>query len=192
MADLEAVLDEPALTLAARLRAGEVSSAELVAGYLARIGQGNDKLGAFVQVTPRRALRTARAVDQRLVRWRQAGANTPLPALLGVPTGIKDTDPTRFMWNRGGSRAWRLVWSPFDSLQVKRIRRAGMIVLGKLATSEMAVMPIVETDLHPPARNPWNPTHSSGGSSGGSSAAVAGGLLPIAQGADGAGSIRIP
>ena len=66
------------------------------------------------------------------------------------------------------------------------------MLLGKLATSELGAMPVTEPEIHPATRNPWNTACSAGGSSGGSGAAVAGGLLPIAPGTDGAGSIRIP
>ncbi|MBK7775118.1 MAG: amidase [Sandaracinaceae bacterium] len=79
-----------------------------------------------------------------------------------------------------------------DDVTSKTVRRAGMVITGKLSTSELAILPFVETDLAPPTRNPWDPTRTAGGSSGGSAAAVAGGLLPIAPGSDGGGSIRIP
>jgi amidase len=67
-----------------------------------------------------------------------------------------------------------------------------VVLVGKTATSEFGLLPTVETDLHPPARNPWNPAFLSGGSSGGAATAVAAGMLPLAQGSDGGGSIRIP
>ena len=79
-----------------------------------------------------------------------------------------------------------------DDHTTAALRRGGFVILGKLATSELGAMPVTEPDIHPPTRNPWNLWHTPGGSSGGSGAAVAGGLLPIAQGSDGAGSIRIP
>src|SRR5207245_2581419 len=68
----------------------------------------------------------------------------------------------------------------------------GLVLLGKLATSEFTILPYVHTDLGPPTRNPHDPRHYAGGSSGGSAAAVASGMLPIAPGSDGAGSIRLP
>ena len=86
----------------------------------------------------------------------------------------------------------RWAWTPFDGPAVRRLRRAGFVIAGKTSTSELALMPVVEPDLHPPTANPWDPAHTAGGSSGGSAAAVGAGMLSIAHAADGAGSIRIP
>ena len=115
-----------------------------------------------------------------------------MPAFLGVPTGIKDHEHLRGSFSRVGSRAFRWVLSPIDGPVASACRRAGFVFLGKLATSELAILPFIHTDLHPPARNPLAPEHYAGGSSGGSAAAVAAGMLPIAPGSDGGGSIRIP
>jgi amidase len=84
------------------------------------------------------------------------------------------------------------MFSPLDDRTVARLRGAGFVILGKLATSELGAMPVTEPDTHAATRNPWNLDLTPGGSSGGSAAAVASGMLPIAQGSDGAGSIRIP
>lgn len=175
-----------ALELAALLRDREVSAVELMEHTLGRIEAHDPQLNAFTEVFPRRALRAAAAVDRRLAK------GGPTPSLLGVPTAIKDTDAVRFAWNRAGSRAYRWVWSPLDGPAVKMLRRAGVLVAGKTTTSELALLPLIETDLAPPTANPWDTARSAGGSSGGSAAAVAGGLLPIAHAADGGGSIRIP
>jgi amidase len=94
--------------------------------------------------------------------------------------------------SRVGSRAFRFVLVPIDGPVARACRRGGFVLLGKLATSELAILPFIETDLHPPTRNPCAPDHYAGGSSGGSAAAVASGMLPIAPGSDGGGSIRIP
>lgn len=98
----------------------------------------------------------------------------------------------RGMFVRLGSRAFRYLWSPVDDSTARSIRDAGMVITGKLTTSELAILPFVHTDLQPPTRNPWDTTRYSGGSSGGSSAAIAAGMLPLAPASDGAGSIRIP
>jgi len=90
-----------------------------------------------------------------------------------------------------GSRSLRWLVTPTDGPVAKRVRPMQPI-LGKLQTSELAILPVVETDLHPPARNPHAPDHTPGGSSGGSAAAVAAGTLAIAQGSDAGGSLRIP
>ncbi len=185
---MSALLDATGLEQAAAIRGGEVSAEELARGYLERIARHDARLHAFVQVLGTRALRAARSVDRRRARKSTAAG----PVFHGVPFAIKDTDPVRFAWNRAGSRAYRYAWTPADSPAVRLLRRAGLVILGKTATSELALMPVVETDLQPPTANPWNPAHSSGGSSGGSAAAVAAGFVALAHAADGAGSIRIP
>ena len=115
-----------------------------------------------------------------------------MPAFLGVPTGIKDHEHIRGYFSRVGSRAFKWVLSPVDGPVAAACRRGGFVFLGKLATSELAILPFIHTALHPPARNPLDPDHYAGGSSGGSAGAVAAGMLPIAPGSDGGGSIRIP
>ncbi|MBS2024198.1 MAG: amidase, partial [Deltaproteobacteria bacterium] len=184
--NFSSVLDLTALEQAARIRSGELSSEELTRGYLARIGAHNPKLTAFVQVFAARALRAARKKDAE----RKAGGT--LPPFHGVPICIKDLNLVRGSFTRFGSRAMRYVWSPVDDQTVAQLRRGGFVMVGKTATSELGAMPVTETDLDPPSRNPWNPAHSPGGSSGGTGAAVAAGLVPIGQGNDGAGSIRLP
>jgi amidase len=180
------VLSATALEQAGMVRARTISSEELVRLYLGRIERMNPGLNAFVSVFHRRALADAREKD-RLVR-----AGGTLPTFHGVPIGIKDLNFVRGAWTRMGSRAAIPILSPVDDNTTASLRRGGFVILGKLSTSELGAMPVVETDTHPPTRNPWSPRHTAGGSSGGSGAAVAAGLLPIAQGSDGGGSIRIP
>jgi len=180
------VLDASALEQARAIRAGSVSSEELTRAYLARIEAQNPRLHAFVEVAWERAPRWARARD---VERRRGGE---LPPFHGVPIGVKDMSFVRGMYARFGSRGLRYLWSITDDLTVRSLKRAGFVILGKLATSEAGAMPVTEPDIHPPTRNPWDPSRTPGGSSGGSAAAVAAGLLPLAHGSDGAGSVRIP
>lgn len=93
---------------------------------------------------------------------------------------------------RAGSRSLGPMIAPVDGPNVRRLREAGVVILGKLATSEFGAMPFTEPDIHPPTRNPWDLTTTAGGSSGGTAAAVAAGLVPLGHGSDGGGSIRIP
>lgn len=181
------LLDASALEQAQQVREGRVSSEELVRVHLDRIERVNPRLSAFVEVFPERALAAARAKD--VERKRSRG---PTPAFHGVPIGIKDLNVVRWMPTRFGSRAMPRLILPVDDATVAPLRRAGFVILGKLSTSELGAMPVTEPDTHDPTRNPWNPDYTSGGSSGGSGAAVAAAMLPIAQGSDGAGSIRIP
>lgn len=180
------VLTATALEQASMIRARAISSEELTRLYLGRIERLNPGLNAFVTSFRRRALADAREKD------RQVRAGGTIPTFHGVPIGIKDLNFVRFAWTRMGSRAALPIFSPVDDHTTASLRRGGFVILGKLTTSELGAMPVVETDTHPPTRNPWSPQHTAGGSSGGSGAAVAAGLLPIAQGSDGAGSIRIP
>ncbi len=180
------LLDLSALQQAALVRARKLSSEELVRLYLARIDALNPKLHAFVRVHRRRALAQARRKDAELRR-----GGDSLPPFHGVPTAMKDLNFVRGSVARFGSRA---VWipSPVDCHSTASMRLGGFVILGKTATSELGAMPVTEPDIHPPTRNPWDLDRTSGGSSGGAGAAVAGGLLPIAHGSDGAGSVRIP
>ena len=176
----------PALVLAKLVREGAISSEELVRHHLARIEAMNPSLSAFVTVFDD-AVKGARRKDRERLRHRDS-----LPPFHGVPIGIKDLNVVRFTRTRFGSRGMPAIVLPCDDANVRPLRRAGFVILGKLSTSELGAMPVTEPDIHPPTRNPWSPTHTAGGSSGGSGAAVAAGMLPIAQGSDGAGSIRIP
>lgn len=169
------------------LRRRELSAVELLDHHLDVIARKNASLGAFVEMHEGRALRAARRADRLLAR-----SSDELPLFLGLPVGIKDSDHLRFHFTRVGSRAFRWVLSPFDGLVAKTCRQAGFVFLGKLAASELTILPFCHTELHPPARNPWDESRYGGGSSGGSAIAVASGMLPIAPGSDGAGSIRLP
>lgn len=180
------VLEASALDQAKQIARRALSSEELVRLYLDRIERIDPRLNAFVSVMRRRALADAREKD-RMVR-----EGAPLPMFHGVPIGVKDMNFVRFAWTRLGSSGTLPLFSPIDDKTAASIRRGGFVILGKLATAELGAMPVTEPDIHPPTRNPWNPWHTPGGSSGGSGAAVAARLLPIAQGSDGAGSIRIP
>jgi amidase len=185
---VEDVITRSALAQSALLRDGEVSVEALCRAYHQRVERLEPRFSAFVQYAPERALRDARALDAARARDRGA-AKGPL---WGLVTALKDLHLVRGMFVRMGSRAFRHLWSPVDDLTTRALRRAGMVITGKLSTSELGILPVVDTDLHPPTRNPWDPERYSGGSSGGSAAAVAAGMMPLAVGSDGAGSIRIP
>lgn len=179
--------DDSALDLAAAIRERRIGAKELLDGFAERIRSEDPKLSAFVELQLERAYAHANKIDASHASWPD-----PLPAFWGVPFAIKDNDPMRFTRLRVGSRALRWVWTPFDSPVVTRFRRAGFVMVGKTSTSELALMPVVDTELGPPTRNPHDPDYYAGGSSGGAGAAVASRMLPIAHAADGGGSIRIP
>lgn len=158
----------------------------LVTTSLQRIDQENEQLQAFVAVFRKSALRAARRYDAARASGRK------VPFFAGVPLAIKDQNFMRGHLTRFGSAAGLVFPSPFDDVIVSRLRGAGFVLMGATSLSEFGAIAVTENLLHPPARNPWKLTHTPGGSSGGSGAAVAAGLVPIAHGADGGGSLRIP
>lgn len=175
-----------AVEQAQRIRDGSLSSRELVETYLSRIDRHDGELNAFIDVLADSARREADHADHLRARGRLLGP------FHGVPTAVKDQHFVRGTATRLGSRAYPSFRSPIDDAVVRRLRGAGFVILGKTTMSELGLLPVVEPDLHPPTRNPWNLERSAGGSSGGAGAAVAAGLVPVAPGSDGAGSIRVP
>jgi amidase len=176
------VLQLPATDQAALVCSGEVSARELVEAALAAIERLNPHLNAFVALCPERALAEAEAV--------RAGDERPL---CGVPVGIKDLlSATEGLPTSEGSAAFGDWVADHDSVHVRRLREAGAIVVGKTNTPELGLRPVTENARFGPTRNPWDPELSPGGSSGGSAAAVASGMIGLADGSDLGGSIRIP
>jgi amidase len=178
--------DLTALEQAAAVRAGEVSPTELVEHSLRRIDALDAGLGAFLTVTPERALAGAAAAEARL----RAGGE--LPPLLGVPTAIKDLNNTAGVRTTFGSRVTADFVPTVDDAVVTKLAAAGTISVGKTNTPEFGFPCYTDNDLAGPARCPWDRSRLAGGSSGGAAVAVASGMVPFAQGSDGGGSIRIP
>jgi amidase len=166
------------------LRRGEVSSRELTQLSLDRITELDGALNAFGAVYPEAALREADAADAR----RRAGEDGPL---LGVPLAVKDEIDLAGEVTSRGTDAFTTP-APRDAEVVRRLRAAGMPIVGKTKMPELGLWPFTESVTWGVTRNPWDLERSPGGSSGGSAAAVAAGMVPVALGADGAGSIRIP
>jgi len=171
-----------ALELACAIRDGRTTAVDALEASLRRIDARQPDLRAFTRTWPDRARRAARQRDRA----------EPSGVFHGVPLGIKDVDPVAGALTQMGSRSTRWLWTPVDGPLTRRARPGGFTLVGKLQTSEFAILPVTETDIHPPCRNPWRTDLTCGGSSGGSAAAVAAGLLPLAHASDGAGSIRIP
>jgi len=178
--------DLSALEQAAAVRSGEVSPTDLVAHYLARIAAHDAEFGAFITVTPERALAAAARAEEVL---RRGG---DLPPLLGVPTAIKDLNNTAGVRTTCGSTVMADFVPTVDDAVVTKLADAGTISLGKTNTPEFGFPCYTDNDLVGPARCPWDRSRHAGGSSGGAAVAVATGLVPFAQGSDGGGSIRIP
>lgn len=172
-------LSHDALGLAALVRARGVSPAELLDGALSRVQALNPRLNAVVNLMEADA--------------RAAAAAAPPGPFTGVPFLAKDLitfyqgHPTT-----SGSRLLTGVAPDHDSEMARRVRAAGLVVFGKTNTPEFGLVPFTEPELFGPCRNPWDTGRTPGGSSGGSAAAVAAGIVPMASGGDGGGSIRIP
>lgn len=174
-----------AATLRDALRDGDISAVEATFHYLDRISDRAD-LGAFITVTAEQALADARAADA----LRAAGE--PLPELHGLPIAHKDLVDVSGVPTSLGTAALPRPVATSDHPVVASLRAAGTISLGKTQVPELGLNAYSENLIAPPARHPLHPELTPGGSSGGSAAAVAAGLLPIAPGSDGGGSIRIP
>jgi amidase len=170
------------------LRSAEVKSTELVDLYLERIEAQNPRLDAYLTVCGERARDQAAAVDEA----RAGGAGADLPAFAGVPISIKDLTDTAGVRTTCGTAEWSERVPDTDAEVVRRINAAGFVMLGKTNVPEFGKSVLSESPGYPPARNPWDPTRTPGGSSGGAGAAVAAGLCPVAHGNDSGGSIRIP
>jgi amidase len=171
-----------AVEQAARVRSGEISARELIEASLVAVERDNPRLNAFVTLCAERALEEADAV--------RPGDRRPL---CGVPVGIKDLlSATEGMPTTEGSHAFGDWVADHDSAHVRRLRQAGAIVVGKTNSPELGLRPVTENLRFGATCNPWKPDLSAGGSSGGSAAAVAAGLVGLADGSDLGGSIRIP
>jgi amidase len=172
-----------ATEIAAAVRGGAISAPDVVAAALGRIAVRDDRLGAF------QVVRTAKAATEAAeVAGRPDLAELPLA---GVPIAIKDNVPVAGEPMRNGSPLTSDEPQPADHPVVARLRAAGAVIVGITRVPELCVFATTDSAFGI-TRNPWDLARTPGGSSGGSAAAVAAGLVPVAHGADGMGSIRIP
>jgi len=171
----------PVGDLAARVRGGELSARELVQASLDRIEARDGALNAFVETDAERALETADGIEP--------GDQRPFA---GVPIAIKANLPVEGLCMNFGSRFLQGHRPGHSAYLVRRLRDAGFVVVGVTNMPEFGILPTTEPRHTGPTRNPWDPERTPGGSSGGAAAAVAAGMVPIAHGNDGGGSIRIP
>jgi amidase len=171
----------PADELAGLVRSGELSALELAGAALERIAALEPQINAFVDVDDEGARAAAAAIGP--------GDERPFA---GVPIALK---------NNRGVAGWRLTLGAglmgdhragHDHNVTRRLRAAGFVIVGTTALPEWGILPVTEGRRQGPTRNPWDPARTPGGSSGGSAAAVAAGMVPLAHGNDGGGSLRIP
>ncbi|GLW07578.1 amidohydrolase [Microtetraspora sp. NBRC 13810] len=172
--------------LAARLRSGAVSAAELARRTLDAVAGRNAELGAFAAVDAEGAREAARRADAELAAGVDRGP------LHGVPVAVKDNIDVAGLPVTRGSAHFAGRVAERDAECVRRLRTAGAVIVGTTTMHEVAYGPTGDRSVHGPARNPRDPARMSGGSSGGAAVAVAAGLVPLAVGTDTGGSVRIP
>ncbi len=182
---MEDLADRSAAALVRLVAAREVSPVEVVQACLARLERYNPALNAVV-TRNEQVLDEARALERRL-----AAGEDPGP-LCGLPVGIKDVTPVAGLRTTFGSTVYRDYVPPEDALVVRRLRAAGALILGKTNCPEFAAGGNTFNDVFGRTRNPWDPTRSAGGSTGGGAAALATGMIALAEGTDLGGSLRIP
>jgi amidase len=176
-----------ARALAGQLARREVSAREVMAAFLAQIARLNPRINAIVAKLPDEAcLAIAEEADARLA------AGDPVGPLHGLPIAFKDLQDARGFVTARGSRIYRNHVSPTDAVLVERLRRAGALAIGKTNVPEFGLGSHTYNEVYGTTRNPYDLTKSAGGSSGGAGAALAAGMLPIADGSDLGGSLRNP
>ena len=168
------------------LAAGEVKASELAEEFFVRIEAENPAINAYLALSRERALKQAAEIDDRIA------AGGPLPALAGVPFGIKDVLAVQGSPATAGSKILEGYLPPYDATVVKRLEAAGAVLLGKLNCDEFAMGSSNENSAYGPVRNPRALDRVPGGSSGGAAAAVAAGMAIATLGTDTGGSIRQP
>jgi len=172
--------------LRAGIEAGSTTAQELARGYYDRIAEKNPRLNVYLSLTRERALAQAERVDAL------AAKGDPLPALAGIPVGIKDVLVMKGAPATAGSKILEGYHPPYDATAVARLEAAGAVLLGKLNCDEFAMGSSNENSAYGPVRNPVDTERVPGGSSGGSAAAVAANLAAATLGTDTGGSIRQP
>ncbi len=175
-----------AAELAGQIRARSISPVEVVRNALARIERSQPVFNTFITIAGDQAMEQARVAERAVM------AGEALGPLHGVPLAVKDLVPTEGIRTTWGSLIFKDHVPEQDAEVVRRLKRAGAIVVGKTTTPEFGQQCLTQAPLFGRTRNAWRADRTSGGSSGGSAVAVAAGIVPIAVATDGGGSTRIP
>ncbi|MFJ6672259.1 Asp-tRNA(Asn)/Glu-tRNA(Gln) amidotransferase subunit GatA [Actinosynnema sp. NPDC091369] len=175
-----------AAELAARIASREVSAVEVAQAHLDRIGEVDGAVNAFLHVDTEGALNAARKVDDDIA------AGAPVGPLAGVPIALKDVLTTEGVPTTVGSKILEGWIPPYDATVTRRLKEAGVVILGKTNMDEFAMGSSTENSAYGPTRNPWDLDRIPGGSGGGSAAALAAFEAPLSIGTDTGGSIRQP
>ncbi|WP_299570880.1 Asp-tRNA(Asn)/Glu-tRNA(Gln) amidotransferase subunit GatA [uncultured Williamsia sp.] len=176
-----------AATLAQRVHSRDLSSVEVTQAHLDQIAEIDGDLGAFLHVGADAALAAARAVDDAI-----ADGSAPVSPLAGVPIAVKDVFTTTDAPTTCGSKILEGWVPPYDATVARRLREAGIPILGKTNMDEFAMGSSTENSAYQLTRNPWDTDRIPGGSGGGSAAALASYQAPLAIGTDTGGSVRQP
>ena len=176
-----------AAELASKIQSREVSSVEVTQAHLDRIAEVDEYVHAFLHVDTEGALASARAVDADVAEGR-----APKSALAGVPLALKDVLTTQGIPTTVGSKTLENWLPPYDATVTRKLREAGVVILGKTNMDEFAMGSSTENSAFGPTHNPWDLARVPGGSGGGSSASLAAFEAPLAIGTDTGGSIRQP
>lgn len=175
-----------ATTIAEKVKSRELSPVEVTQAHLDRMETQEPHLHAFCTSTPELAMQTARDLEATILRGDSVGP------LAGVPVAVKDLICTKDIRTASGSPAYENFIPDEDDVVVERLKAAGAIILGKTNVPEFGYSGVGHNPIFETTCNPWNTAMTPGGSSAGSGAAVASGMVPLALGSDGGGSIRIP
>lgn len=168
------------------MAARQASAVEVLEAHLAQIEAVNPSLNAIVTLVPEYARKAAEAID------RQVGKGKPVGPLAGLPIAHKDLTPTRDIRTTFGSRLYKDHIPQTNALVIDRLQQAGAVTLGKTNTPEWGAGSQTFNEVFGATRNPFNPGKTCGGSSGGAATALAGRMIPIADGTDMGGSLRNP
>jgi amidase len=175
-----------AAELSQRIRAKDLSARQVMEAFLTQIERVNPKVNAIVTLLPEQAIEQATAADEVLTR------GEAVTALHGLPIAHKDLFPTRGIRTTFGSPIFKDFVPAEDALIVERLKKAGAITIGKTNTPEFGAGAQTYNEVFGETLNPYDTSMTCGGSSGGAAVALACGMLPIADGSDTGGSLRIP